>query len=47
MSKVVAKTKDVRELKGIVPKPPKPVSVERMNRVVQNGTSRGERKVKR
>jgi AbrB family looped-hinge helix DNA binding protein len=33
--KVVAATKDVRHLKGIIPKPGRPVSVEEMNRVVR------------
>lgn len=32
--KVVAATRDVRHLKGIIPKPPKPVSVEQMNRAI-------------
>lgn len=31
---LVAATRDVRELKGIVPKPAKPVSVEDMNRTI-------------
>ena len=31
---VVAATRDVKELKGIVPKPAKPVSVDDMNRVI-------------
>jgi len=33
--KVVAATKDVRHLKGIIQKPGRPVSVEEMNRVVR------------
>jgi antitoxin PrlF len=33
--KVVAATKDVRHLKGLVPKPAKPVSVEEMNRAIR------------
>ena len=33
--KVVAATKDVRHLKGIIPKPGRSVSVEEMNRVVR------------
>jgi AbrB family looped-hinge helix DNA binding protein len=33
--KVVAATKDVRHLKGIVPKPGRPVPVEEMNRAVR------------
>lgn len=31
---VIAATKDVKELKGIVPKPAKPVSVADMNRAI-------------
>jgi antitoxin PrlF len=31
---IVAATRDVRELKGIVPKPGKPVRVEDMNRAI-------------
>jgi AbrB family looped-hinge helix DNA binding protein len=31
---VIAATKDVKELKGIVPKPAKPVSVDDMNRAI-------------
>lgn len=31
---VVAATRDVKELKGIVPKPAKPVSVDDMNRAI-------------
>jgi antitoxin PrlF len=38
--KVVAATKDVRHLKGLVPKPAKPVSVEEMNRAVTRAPSR-------
>jgi antitoxin PrlF len=38
--KVVAATKDVRHLKGLVPKPAKPVSVEEMNRAVARAPSR-------
>ena len=37
---VVAATRDVRDLKGIVPKPAKPVSVEDMNRVVRRHAGR-------
>jgi antitoxin PrlF len=33
--KVVAATRDVRQLKGMVPKPPKPVSVEEMKAAVR------------
>ena len=32
---VVAATRDVRTLKGMIPKPAKPVSVEDMNRAVR------------
>ena len=32
---VVAATRDIRALKGIVPKPARPVSVEDMNRAVR------------
>jgi AbrB family looped-hinge helix DNA binding protein len=38
--KVVAATKDVRHLKGLVPKAAKPVSVEEMNRAVVRAPSR-------
>ena len=31
---MVAATRDLRELKGIVPKPRKPVTVEEMNRAI-------------
>ena len=31
---VVAATRDIRDLKGMIPKPAKPVSVEDMNRAV-------------
>jgi antitoxin PrlF len=31
---VVAATRDIRDLKGIIPRPAKPVSVEDMNRAV-------------
>lgn len=31
---VVAATRDVKELKGIVPKPSKPVSIEEMGRAI-------------
>jgi len=38
---IVAVTRDVRELKGLVPKPARPVSIEDMNRaVVRMGTRR-------
>ena len=32
---VVAATRDVRDLKGMIPKPAKPVSVQDMNRAVR------------
>lgn len=32
--RVVAATRDVRTLKGLIPKPAKPVTVEDMNRVI-------------
>jgi antitoxin PrlF len=32
--RVVAATRDVRALKGLIPKPAKPVTVEEMNRVI-------------
>lgn len=38
--RVVAATRDVRHLKGMVPKPPKPVSVEEMNRAVKRSGGR-------
>jgi antitoxin PrlF len=37
--KVVPATRDVRHLKGIVPKPKKPVSVEEMNRAIAKRAS--------
>jgi AbrB family looped-hinge helix DNA binding protein len=38
--KVVAATRDVRHLKGVVPKPPRPVSVEEMNAAVRKSRAR-------
>jgi AbrB family looped-hinge helix DNA binding protein len=38
--KVVAATRDVRSLKGLVPKPPKPVSVDAMSRAVSRAASK-------
>jgi AbrB family looped-hinge helix DNA binding protein len=38
--KVVAATRDVRHLKGLVPKPPKPVSVEEMKAAVKRSSGR-------
>lgn len=32
--RVIAATRDVRDLKGVIPKPAKPVTVEEMGRVV-------------
>jgi antitoxin PrlF len=32
--KMIAATRDVRDLKGLVPKPAKPVTVEEMGRVI-------------
>ena len=32
--KVVAATRDVRDLKGVIPKPAKPVTIEEMGRVI-------------
>jgi antitoxin PrlF len=32
--RVIAATRDVRALKGLIPKPAKPVTVEDMNRVI-------------
>ena len=37
--RVVAATRDVRHLKGLVPKPPKPVTVDAMNRAVARAAS--------
>ncbi len=37
---VVASTRDVRHLKGLVAKPARPVSVEEMNRAVARGAAR-------
>ncbi|HZZ91181.1 MAG TPA: AbrB/MazE/SpoVT family DNA-binding domain-containing protein [Usitatibacter sp.] len=38
--KVVAATKDVRHLKGIVPKPPRPVSIEDMKAAIRKSRAR-------
>ena len=38
--KVVAATKDVRHLKGLVPKPSRAVSVEKMNQAVRRAVNR-------
>lgn len=37
---VVAATRDVRDLKGMIARPPKPVSVEDMNRAVRRRAAR-------
>jgi AbrB family looped-hinge helix DNA binding protein len=37
---VVAATRDIRDLKGVIPKPAKPVSVEDMNRAVRRHAGR-------
>lgn len=38
--RVVAATRDVRHLKGLIEKPPKPVSVEAMKRAAARAASR-------
>ena len=38
--KLVAATRDVRSLKGLVSKPAKPVGVEEMNRAIARGASK-------
>lgn len=38
--KVVAATRDVRHLKGVVPKPQKPVTIADMNRAVARAAGR-------
>jgi len=40
MFAMVAATRDIRDLKGIVPKPAKPVSTEDMNRAIARMGSR-------
>ena len=37
---VVAATRDIRDLKGMIPKPAKPVSVEEMTRAVRRHAAR-------
>jgi antitoxin PrlF len=37
---VVAATRDIRDLKGVVPRPAKPVSVEDMNKAVRRHAAR-------
>lgn len=37
---VVAATRDVRELKGMIPRPAKPVSVEDMNKAIRRHAAR-------
>jgi antitoxin PrlF len=38
---VVAATRDIRDLKGMIPKPAKPVSVEEMNKAIRRHAVRG------
>lgn len=38
--KVVASTKDVRHLKGIIKKPSRPVTIKEMNRAIRRGGAR-------
>lgn len=38
--RVVAATRDVRELKGMIPKPSRPVSIEDMNRAIRRHAAR-------
>ena len=38
--KVIAATRDIRDLKGIIAKPAKPVSIEEMNRAIRNRGAR-------
>jgi antitoxin PrlF len=38
--RLVAATRDVRHLKGLIDKPPRPVSVENMKRAAARGASR-------
>ena len=38
--RVVAATRDVSHLKGLVPRPPRPVTIEAMNRAVAKAASR-------
>jgi antitoxin PrlF len=37
---VVAATRDVRELKGMIPKPSRPVNIEDMNRAIRRHAAR-------
>jgi antitoxin PrlF len=39
---VIAATRDVRELKGMIGRPAKPVSVEDMKRAIRRGAGRGK-----
>jgi AbrB family looped-hinge helix DNA binding protein len=41
---IVAATRDVRELKGLIPKPSRPVSVEAMNRAIAQVARAGGQK---
>jgi AbrB family looped-hinge helix DNA binding protein len=38
--RLVAATRDMRTLKGLIPKPAKPVSIEEMNRVIASAGSK-------
>jgi AbrB family looped-hinge helix DNA binding protein len=38
---VIAATRDVRELKGFIERPAKPVSIDDMNRAIRRGGGRG------
>ena len=38
--KVIAATRDIKHLKGLVPKPPKPVTVDAMKRAVARAVSK-------
>ena len=37
---VIAATRDIRDLKGVIPKPAKPVSIEDMNKAVRRHAGR-------
>jgi len=39
--RVIAATRDIKQLKGLVPKPPTPVTVEAMKRAVARAGSKG------
>jgi len=38
--KVIAATRDIKHLKGLIPKPPKPVTVDAMKRAVARAVSK-------